>query len=122
MPSERPNQHLPSRARLAVSSLFVATRPSRRGHCGARSWQSKDDKKATDVLFSAFCGKEPTELTASHASADVGCVRRVVEEVRVRIERDARPRVTKDAADMGDVEPQVDDQVAGEGVAKIMYP
>jgi hypothetical protein len=43
-----------------------------------------------------------------------------VEEVGVGVERDAGAGVAEDAADLGDIEPQVDDQVAGEGVAQIV--
>ena len=44
----------------------------------------------------------------------------VLEQVRVDIERDGDARVAEDAADLGYVEPEVDDQVAGEGVAQIV--
>jgi hypothetical protein len=43
-----------------------------------------------------------------------------VEEVGVGVEGDAGAGVAEDAADLGDIEPQVDDQVAGEGVAQIV--
>ena len=38
----------------------------------------------------------------------------------VGVERHARARVAEDAADLGYVESDVDDQVAGEGVAEIV--
>jgi hypothetical protein len=41
----------------------------------------------------------------------------LIEEMRVRIEGDARTGVAKDAAHVRDVELQIDDQVAREGVA-----
>jgi hypothetical protein len=49
-------------------------------------------------------------------------MRRLIEQVRVGIERDRWARVPQDAADLGDVEPQVDDQVAGEGVPQVVDP
>lgn len=44
----------------------------------------------------------------------------VVEEVRIGVEGDRDPGVAEDAADLGDVEAEVDDQVAGEGVAQVV--
>jgi hypothetical protein len=44
----------------------------------------------------------------------------VLEEVRVDVERDRDARVAEDAADLGWVEPEIDDQVAGEGVAQVV--
>jgi hypothetical protein len=44
----------------------------------------------------------------------------VVEQVRVDVERDRDAGVAEDAADLGWVEPGVDDQVAGEGVAQVV--
>ena len=41
---------------------------------------------------------------------------RVVEEMRVDVEGDRDPGMAHDSADLGDVESEVDDQVAGEGV------
>jgi len=49
-------------------------------------------------------------------------MRRPVEQVRVDIERDARSRVPEDPAHLSDVEPQVDDQVAREGVPQVVNP
>jgi hypothetical protein len=43
-----------------------------------------------------------------------------VEDVRVGIEGDAGARVTEDRADLGDVEPQVDDQVACERISQVV--
>jgi len=43
-----------------------------------------------------------------------------VEEMGVSVEGHARARVAEDAADLNDVEADVDDQVAGEGVAQIV--
>jgi hypothetical protein len=39
----------------------------------------------------------------------------VVEEVRVDVERGGDAGVAEDAADLCDIEPEIDDQVAGEG-------
>jgi hypothetical protein len=44
----------------------------------------------------------------------------LLEEVRVGVESHARARVTEDAAHLDDVEPDIDDQVAGEGVTEIV--
>jgi hypothetical protein len=51
-----------------------------------------------------------------------GCARvaGVLEEVRVDVERDRDARVAEHAADLGWVEPEVDDEVAGEGVAQVV--
>ena len=45
---------------------------------------------------------------------------RVVEEMGVCVERDRDPGVAEYAADLCDVEAEVDDQMAGEGVAKVV--
>jgi hypothetical protein len=55
-----------------------------------------------------------------HAGADVGGVAGLVEEVGVDVEGRAGAGVAEDAADLLDVELQVDDQVAGEGVAQVV--
>lgn len=52
--------------------------------------------------------------------ADVCGVGGVVEEVGVGVESDAGAGVAEDAADLGDVEFELDDQVAGEGVAEVV--
>jgi len=44
-------------------------------------------------------------------------VARFLEQMRVRVEGHARAGVAEDAADLHDVEADVDDQVAGEGMA-----
>jgi hypothetical protein len=44
-------------------------------------------------------------------------VARFLEEVRVGVEGHARASVAEDAADLNDVEADVDDEVAGEGMA-----
>jgi len=54
------------------------------------------------------------EVAVGHAFADVVGVGGVVEEVGVGVEGDAGSGVAEDAADVGDVEFEVDDQVAGE--------
>ena len=45
---------------------------------------------------------------------------RFLEQVCVGVEGHARAGVAEDAADLGDVEADVDDQVAGKGVAQIV--
>jgi len=52
--------------------------------------------------------------------ADVGVVGGLFEEVGVGVEGDAGAGVAEDAADLGDVEADVDDQVAGERVAEVV--
>jgi hypothetical protein len=44
----------------------------------------------------------------------------LLEQMRVRVEGHARASVTKDAVDLNDVETDVDDQVAGEGMTQIV--
>jgi hypothetical protein len=51
---------------------------------------------------------------------DLSRVAGVVEEVGVDVERDRHARVAEDAADLRDIEPEIDDQVASERVAKVM--
>jgi hypothetical protein len=60
------------------------------------------------------------ELAGCELGADIGGVARLLEQVRVDVESHARPRVAEDAADLGDVEADVDDQVAGEGVTEVV--
>jgi hypothetical protein len=52
--------------------------------------------------------------------ADGGGVAHPHEQVGVDVEGDRRACVAEDAADLADVEAQVDDQVAGEGVAQVV--
>ena len=68
------------------------------------------------------CGglEQAGEWAGGHAGADVLRVAGVLEQVRVGVERDRDARVAEDAADLGQVEPEVDDQVAGEGVAQVV--
>jgi hypothetical protein len=49
-------------------------------------------------------------MAGGHAGLDVACVAGVLEEVRVDVERDRDAGVAEDAADLGWVEPEVDDQ------------
>jgi hypothetical protein len=60
------------------------------------------------------------EAAGGHGGADVGGVARPLEEVGVDVEGDRRARVAEDAADLADVEGQVDDEMAGEGVAQVV--
>jgi hypothetical protein len=67
------------------------------------------------------CGLEKAgEWAGGHAGPDVACVAGVLEQMGVDVERDGDARVAEDAADLGWVEPEVDDQVAGEGVAQVV--
>jgi hypothetical protein len=65
-------------------------------------------------------GEQIRELAARELRAHVGGVRRLLEQVGVGVEGDADPRVAKNPADLRDVEPDVDDQVAREGVPEIV--
>jgi hypothetical protein len=60
------------------------------------------------------------ERAGGHAGPDVACVAGALKEVRVDIECDRDARVAEDAADLGYVEPEVDDQVGGEDVAQVV--
>src|SRR5829696_8855763 len=55
-----------------------------------------------------------------HAGAAVACVTGVLEQVGVAVEGDRDAGVAEHAADLGWVEPEVDDQVAREGVAQVV--
>jgi hypothetical protein len=68
------------------------------------------------------CGgfEQAGEWAGGHAGSDVLRVAGVLEQVRVGVERDGDARMAEDAADLGRVEPEVDDQVAGEGVAQVV--
>ncbi len=65
-------------------------------------------------------GEDLGEAAVGHGGADVGGVARPLEQVGIDVEGDRRARVAEDAADLADVEAQVDDQVAGEGVAQVV--
>ena len=64
----------------------------------------------------AFSVEERPELAAAHSFEDVLCVLGLVVEVGVGVKGDAGAGVAEDAADMGDVEVEVDDEVAGVGL------
>jgi len=64
--------------------------------------------------------EEVGEVALRELGTNIGAVACFLEKVRVRVERHARSGVAEDAADLGDVEADVDDQVAGEGVAKVV--
>jgi hypothetical protein len=65
-------------------------------------------------------GEDVGEAAVGHGGADVGGVARPIEEVGVDVEGDCGACVAEDAADLADVEAQVDDEVAGEGVAEVV--
>jgi hypothetical protein len=64
--------------------------------------------------------KQFRELAAGDLRSQLGAVVGFGEQVSVGVEGDARARVADDAADLRDVEPQVDDQVAGERVPQVV--
>ena len=73
---------------------------------------------------SKAAGEQVGEVALCELCTNIGAVSSLLEQMRVRIESHARARVTEDAADLNDVEANVDDQMAGEGVAQIveMHP
>jgi hypothetical protein len=60
------------------------------------------------------------EVASRKLGAKVGAVCCLVEEMGVGIEGHARARVAQDAAHLRDVETDIHDQVAGEGVAQVV--
>lgn len=60
-------------------------------------------------------------MTARHAVTNVGGMRGLIKEMGVGIEGDARPRMSEDAADLSDIEPEVDDQLTGKGVSQVVH-
>jgi hypothetical protein len=60
------------------------------------------------------------EVALGELGPDVGAVACLLDQVRVRVDGHARARVTKDVADLDDVEADVDDQMAREGVAQVV--
>ena len=66
------------------------------------------------------CPERHREFALGELGADVGGVACLFEEVGVGVEGHAGAGVAEDAADLGDVEADVDDQVAGEGVAQVV--
>jgi hypothetical protein len=67
-------------------------------------------------------GEQPRERAGGHDRSDLVRVPRLVELVGVDVERGGRAGVAEDPADLRHVEPQVDDQVAGERVAQRVKP
>ena len=72
------------------------------------------------MLFQVGALEECAEAAGCHALANVVCVLGLVEEVGVGVEGDAGAGVAEDAADLGDVEFEVDDEVACEGVSEVV--
>jgi hypothetical protein len=64
--------------------------------------------------------KQLGEGAARHLRPHVEGVPGLIEHVGVNVECRRDTGVTEDAADLGDIEAQVDDQVAGEGVAEVV--
>ena len=65
-------------------------------------------------------GEQHRELAAGELGANGGAVASLVEQVGVGVERHAGAGVAEDAADLDDVEADVDDQVARERVAQVV--
>ena len=78
-------------------------------------------ERRADLETRLECGAEQVgEVALGELGTDVCAVARFLEQVGVGVEGHAGAGVAKDAADLDDVKPDVDDQVAGEGVAEIM--
>jgi hypothetical protein len=95
---------------------MLGERPKRARGCVSSCYRS-----LSTVAPGAGGGLEQAgKWAGGHAGSDVVRVAGVLEQVRVDVERDSDARVAEDAADLGYVEPEVDDQVAGEGVAQVV--
>jgi hypothetical protein len=64
--------------------------------------------------------EQASELARCYPLADLAAMAGVVEEMRVDVEGDRNPGVTHNPADLGDIETEVDNQVAGKGVAEVV--
>jgi hypothetical protein len=90
-----------------------------------RSPSPNDPPARSGVFLGRGCGRggfceDLAEAALGHGGADVGGVARPIEEMGVDVEGDRGACVAEDAADLADVEAQVDDEVAGEGVAEVV--
>lgn len=95
------------------TSLSASSCPrSRRDDLPARSRRTRDRL--------AGAGAQVGEVVPRKLCADVCAVPSLFEHMRVGIERHARTRMAEDAADLHDVEADVDDQMAGEGVTQVV--
>lgn len=65
-------------------------------------------------------GEEHRELAARELGAHIGGVACLLEQVGVGVEGHARAGVAEDPTHLNNIQPDVDDQVAGEGVAQIV--
>jgi hypothetical protein len=73
----------------------------------------RDALSASTVL----CVEQLGEGARRHERADLLAVARLIEEVDIDLEGDRDARMSEDAADLRDVETEVEDEVAGERVA-----
>jgi len=71
---------------------------------------------AGEQAWLKHAAEDGRKLASSESGAEVGAVCCLLEEMGVGIEGHARACVSEDAADLRDVEADIDDQVAGEGV------
>src|SRR5919198_563620 len=60
------------------------------------------------------------EWAGGHPLSDLSCMPGVVEQVGVDARRDRRTAVSEDSAHLRHIEPEVDDQMAGEDMAKVV--
>lgn len=93
---------------VEAGSYVLAARP--RGWGGGAGWPGGRTATGRRLAKSLLA-------SSARTSAPVACL---LDQVRVRVEGHARARVTKDVADLDDVEVDVDDQVAREGVAQVV--
>lgn len=76
-------------------------------------------RKADDVLVSVV-PEQLSEGASREEASHLAGMADLVEEVGVDVERGADPRMTEDAAHLGHVQPQINDQVARECVPEIV--
>ena len=93
--------------------------------CGVENPPWRGDARGAEVLTGVETAFEPDveqvgEVAFREFGTDIGAVPCFLEQVRVGVEGHAGAGVAEDAADLDDVEADVDDQVAGEGVAQIV--
>ncbi len=71
-------------------------------------------------LWADGTGEQVGEVAFRELRSEIGAVACLLEQVRVGVEGHARAGVAEHAADLDDVEADVDDQMAGEGMAQIV--
>jgi hypothetical protein len=85
-------------------------------HANARKLMKRQRDALAGKPLAVFAMGPRTLSDNDMAGARVGRMSGLIEEVRVRVERDAWTAMTEDPADLGHVDAKVDDQVARERV------